>query len=333
MTTPLSCSKHRWREMTNHGNLMQAARSALDMAMEQSSDVYVLGEDVVDGGPFALTRGLAKRHGTDRVLNTPISEGAFMGAGIGLALAGARPFVDIMFNDFITAASDQLFNNAAKIHVRSGGRRSLPLTTWTLAGAGTRWAAHHSQHLDGWFAQVPGLKVLSPASPAMMFASVSAALADPDPVVLLVDRALLYTTEPLAHDDASPWRPRIVRAGEDVTLVASGRLVHLALAATQDMDASVEVIDLQRLAPLDVQPVLESVRKTKRLVIAHDEVSNGAFAAMLQAAIYPEAFWILDEPIAVVSSSPTPVPAAPNLEDAFMVGRDEIARAIEGLVG
>jgi pyruvate/2-oxoglutarate/acetoin dehydrogenase E1 component len=317
--------------MNGSENVMQAARAALGQAMERRDDVYVLGEDVVDGGPFALTRGLAKRYGT-RVRDTPISEAAFTGAGVGLALAGARPFVDIMFNDFITAASDQLFNNAAKIHFMSGGRRSVPLTIWTLAGAGTRWGAHHSQHLDGWFAQVPGLKVLSPASPRMMFASVTAALENPDPVVLLVDRSLLYETTALPNDDASPWSSRIVRRGEDVTLATSGRLVHVAIAAAASLEASVEIIDLQRLAPIDVTLVLESIRRTKRLILVHDEVSGGAMTAMLEAAIYQEGFWILDEPICRVTAPTTPVPAAANLEDAYMVSTAGIARAVETLV-
>jgi pyruvate/2-oxoglutarate/acetoin dehydrogenase E1 component len=318
--------------MNDSTNVMQAARAALDEAMERHGDVYVLGEDVVDGGPFALTRGLAKRYGQHRVRDTPISEAAFTGAGVGLALAGARPFVDIMFNDFITAASDQLFNNAAKIHFMSGGRRSVPLTIWTLAGAGTRWGAHHSQHLDGWFAQVPGLKVLSPASPRMMFASVTAALENPDPVVLLVDRSLLYETTALPNDDASPWSSRIVRRGEDVTLATSGRLVHVAIAAAASLEASVEIIDLQRLAPIDVTLVLESIRRTKRLILVHDEVSGGAMTAMLEAAIYQEGFWILDEPICRVTAPTTPVPAAANLEDAYMVSTAGIARAVETLV-
>ena len=318
--------------MAPRHNVVQAARAALDDAMRASDDVYVLGEDVVAGGPFALTKGLSDRHGTQRVRNTPICEGAFMGAGVGLALAGARPFVDVMFNDFITAASDQLFNNAAKIHFMSGGRRSVPLTTWTIAGAGTRWAAHHSQHLDGWFAQVPGLKVLSPTTPAMTYASVTAALEDPDPVVLLVDRALLYERTGLPGDDGDPWQSRVVRPGEDVTIATSGRLVHVAVAAAEASDASVEVIDLQRLAPLDVTAVVASVERTSRLVVVHDESACGAMGPLVESAVYDAGFWLLDAPIKRVAAPRTPVPAAASLEDAYMVGVDDITRAVEAVL-
>jgi len=314
-------------------NLVQAARNALNAAMVADERVIVVGEDVAEGGPFALTKGLVERHGAARVRNTPISEGAFMGAGVGMALAGARPFVDIMFNDFITAASDQLFNNAAKIHFMSGGRYSVPLTVWTLAGAGTRWGAHHSQHLDGWLAQVPGLKVLAPCTPAMASASVRAALEDPDPVVLLVDRELLYSRQGLAGDNGDPWSPRIVAGGSDLTLATSGRLVHTALAASAQSGFSVEVIDLQRLAPLAIEAIVTSVEKTNRLLIVHDEASSGSFASAVAAAVYERAFWALDAPVGRLTAPATPVPAAARLEDAYMVDAAKVTAAIRALMG
>lgn len=308
---------------------VQAARTALTDAMGRDDAVVVLGEDVVAGGPFTLTKGLADRYGTDRVKNTPICEGAFMGAGVGLALAGGRPFVDIMFNDFVTAASDQLFNNAAKIHFMSGGRYSVPLTVWTIAGAGTRWGAHHSQHLEGWFAQVPGLKVLAPSSPAMMAASVAAALDDPDPVVIVADRSLLTSRKPLAGDhQGSPWSARIVWDGSDVTIVTTGRLVHVAVELAESADASLEIIDLQRLAPLDVSAIVASVEKTTRLIVAHEEPAPGALASMVARAVDAEGFWLLDAPIQIVTSPATPVPAAASLEDSYMLGADDLARAV-----
>ena len=251
-----------------------------------------------------------------------------MGAAIGCSLAGGRPFVDIMFNDFMTAASDQLFNHGAKIHFMSGGRHSVPLTVWTLAGAGTRWGAQHSQHLEGWFAQVPGIKLLSPSTSAATAAAVAAALNDPDPVVLLVDRSLLYTRIALPGDDASPWDPRVVQPGDDVTLVASGRLVHLGLEAAQASNLSVEVIDLQRLAPLDISVILRSLEKTSRLVIAQDEVAGGAMGAIIESAVYDAGFWQLDGPIRRVTSPNTPVPAAAELEDAYMVHSEDIVRGL-----
>lgn len=314
-------------------NMVQAARSALAAAMEADESVVVLGEDVAAGGPFALTRNLQQRYGEARVRNTPISEASFMGVGVGLALGGARPFVDVMFNDFVTAASDQLFNHAAKIHFMSGGRYSVPLTVWTIAGAGTRWGAQHSQRLDGWFAQVPGLKLLAPSSPALMHASVAAALADPDPVVVLADRELLYKREGLPGDAGSPWQPRVVREGTDLTLVASGRLLWLALEATADLGTAVEVIDLQLAAPFVLDPIRASLAKTSRLAIVHDEVACGALGAMLESAIYETSFWELDGPAVRVASPATPVPAAASLEDAYMVGAEEIRRGVIEALG
>jgi pyruvate dehydrogenase E1 component beta subunit len=318
--------------MSLGNKLVQAARAELDRQMAADERVMVLGEDVVAGGPFTLTRGLADRHGVERVRNTPICEYSFTGAGIGMALGGGRPFIDLMFDDFMTVASDQLFNNAAKINFMSGGRFPIPLVVWTIAGAGTRWGSHHSQHLEGWFAQVPGLKALAPASPAMMEASVAAAFADPNPVVLVADRELLFSREPLPGEDGSPWRPRVIRAGRDVTLLTSGRLSHLALRAVEDLDISVEVLDLQAIAPLDLAPVVESVQRTSRLAIVHDEAAPGGLSSMLARAVYDAAFWYLDAPIAVVTSPGTPVPAAAALEDAYMLGAADIVNAVRGLV-
>lgn len=306
--------------------LIEAARRALAAAMAGSEQVLVLGEDASEGGPFGLTKGLVSQFGIGRVRNTPISEASFMGVGIGLALAGARPLVDIMFDDFLTVASDQLFNHAAKIHYMSGGRYSVPLTVWTVAGAGTRWGAQHSQRLDGWLTQVPGLKVLAPSSPQMAASSLTAALADPDPVVVLVDRAILFSRAALTGDDGSPWESRVVLPGSQVTVATTGRLTHLVHDLAANLPVSVELVDLQRLHPFDADVVCRSVEKTGHLVIAHDEVADGAFSASVLRSVYERAYWHLDGPIVVVSSPATPVPAAPVLEDAYLV-REETIRA------
>jgi pyruvate dehydrogenase E1 component beta subunit len=313
-------------------NLIQAARNALAARMVADERVVVLGEDVSGGGPFALTKGLIEEHGERRVRNTPICEGTFVGAAVGMALGGRRPLVDIMFNDFLTVASDQLFNAAAKTYFMSGGRYSVPLTVWTVAGAEGSWGAHHSQHLAGWMTQLPGLKVLAPSTPAMMAASMTAALEDPDPVVLLVDRPLLYSRAGLPGDDESPWQPRVVRPGDDVTVLASGRTTHVAVEAAEGLSASVEVIDLQRVAPLDIEPIVASVQRTKRLVIVHDEVSCGGLTTLLESEIVSRAFWDLDAPVLRVTSPATPVPAATVLEQAYIVGADDVARAIESVL-
>jgi pyruvate dehydrogenase E1 component beta subunit len=310
---------------------IQAGRDALDAAMAGDSRVMVLGEDVGAGGPFGLTKGLVDAHGTDRVRNTPISEGAVMGVAIGLALGGRRPFVDLMFCDFVTAASDQLFNHAAKIRFMSGGTYSVPLTVWTIGGAGTRWGAQHSQRLDAWLAQVPGLKVLAPATPAAAAAAVGAALADPDPVVLFADRSLLYSRTPLPGDDESPWRSRVVQRGTEITIAATGRLVHVALEAARTTGSSVEVVDVQRLAPLDVDPVIESAARTGKVLVLHDEAGPGAMAALISTAVYDEAFWTLDAPIMQLTSPSTPVPAAARLEDEYRLDVNSVALAIKQL--
>jgi pyruvate dehydrogenase E1 component beta subunit len=311
---------------------VEAARDALEHHLAIDDRVMVLGEDVATGGPFGLTKGLSQRFGTERIRNTPISEGAVMGVAVGLALGGRRPFVDLMFNDFVTLASDQLFNHAAKLHYTSGGRRPVPLTVWTIGGAGTRWGAQHSQRLDGWLTQVPGLKVLAPSSPVAAAGAVRVALDDPDPVVVLADRTLLYSRSCLPRDGASPWRSRIVQAGTDLTLAASGRLVHLALDAAATTGASVEIIDVQRLAPLDCDLVVESVSRTGRLLVLHDEAWCGATAATLVAAVSERAFWALDAPPRRLTSPATPIPAAAVLEDAYMVGGDAILAAINEMV-
>lgn len=310
--------------------LIEAARNGLAEAMRADPGVMALGEDVTSGGPFGLTKGLSAEFGPNRIRNTPISEASFVGVGIGLALGGAHPLIDVMFNDFLTLASDQLFNHAAKIHFMSGGRYSVPLSVWTVGGAGTRWGAQHSQRLDGWLSQIPGLKVVSPSSPEMMRNTMREALSDPDPVVILVDRTLLYSRTALPGDDGSPWQARIVSEGNRVTVAASGRLTHMALEFARNRPGEIELIDLQRLAPLDITTVCKSVEKTNRLVLLNDEVSNGGLVASLALAVYDRAYWLLDAPIAHLTSPSTPVPAAPNLEDAFMITSSAIESVIMG---
>ena len=311
---------------------LDAARSALREALEGDDAVMVLGEDVAAGGPFGLTKGLVDVAGSGRVRNTPISEGAVAGVGVGLALGGKRPFIDLMFNDFITAASDQLFNHAAKIHYMSGGRFSVPLTVWTIGGAGTRWGGQHSQRLDGWLAQVPGLKVLTPSTPAMAAKSIRAALADPDPVVVLADRGLLFKRTELPGDDGSPWWPRVVRAGDDVTVVASGALLHRVLAVAEATDASVEVVDLQRIAPLAIEPIIESVRKTRKLLVVHEEHAQGGLSLALAARVHEACHPGMQAPARRLTPPSTPIPAAASLEDAYLISDSEIQAAIDELV-
>ena len=314
------------------GTYLDAARSALRVALQEDDAVVILGEDVAAGGPFGLTKGLASLAGPARVRNTPISEGAVAGVGIGLALGGKRPFLDLMFNDFITAASDQLFNHAAKIHYMSGGRFSVPLTVWTTGGAGTRWGAQHSQRLDGWLAQVPGLKVLAPSTPALAAASVREALADPDPVIVFADRGLLFKKAELPGDDGSPWRPRVVRPGDELTVVTSGLLVHRVLSVAEAIGASIEIVDLQRIAPLDVQLIAESVNKTGKLLIVHDEHAQGSLSLSIAAYVQEACHGRIAASVRRLTALATPVPAAASLEDGYLISDSEIEAAIRELV-
>jgi pyruvate/2-oxoglutarate/acetoin dehydrogenase E1 component len=319
--------------LRSSASMIEAARTALDERMHAEAGVVVLGEDVVEGGPFGLTKGLAERHGNERLRNTPISEAAVMGAAIGLALGEKRPFVDLMFNDFMTVASDQLFNHAAKIRFMSGGRYSIPLVVWTVGGAGTRWGAQHSQRLDGWFAQVPGLKVLAPSTPAAAYAAVTEAIADPDPVVVLADRSLLFESGGLPGDERiDPWRARRVLDGDRLTVVATGRLVHLARDVALAADLSVDLLDVQCIAPLDIQPILESLERTARILIVHDEAGGAGAAATLAAAVYEQGFWLLDAPVGRLTSPATPVPAAAGLEDAFCITAEKIESAMRSVL-
>jgi pyruvate/2-oxoglutarate/acetoin dehydrogenase E1 component len=314
-------------------SMIEAARTALDERMHAEAEIVVLGEDVVQGGPFGLTKGLAERHGHERLRNTPISEAAVMGAAIGLALGQKRPFVDLMFNDFTTVASDQLFNHAAKIRFMSGGRYSVPLVVWTVGGAGTRWGAQHSQRLDGWFAQVPGLKVLAPSTPAAAYAAVTEAITDPDPVVVLADRSLLFESGDLPGDERiDPWRPRRVLEGDRLTVVTTGRLVHLARDVALAADFSIDLLDVQCLAPLDLRPILESLERTARLLIVHDEAGEAGAAAALAAAVCEQGFWFLDAPVGRLTSPATPVPAAAGLEDAYCISPEKIESAMRGVL-
>jgi acetoin:2,6-dichlorophenolindophenol oxidoreductase subunit beta len=311
---------------------IDAARKSIGTAMAADGRITVLGEDVTAGGPFGLTKGLVDTFGAGRVINTPISESSIMGVAIGMALGGRRPLVDLMFGDFVTLASDQLFNHAAKIHYMSGGQRSVPLTVWTTAGAGTRWGAQHSQRLDGLFAAVPGLKVLTPSTPAAASAALASALDDPDPVVVIADRALLYRRDQLPGDGGDPTLPRVVQSGTQATVVATGRLLFDAIEACRSSGVEAEIIDLQRTAPVRVNEIVDSVCRTRRLLMLHDEARAAGIASMVVAAVAEQAFGHLDGAPVILTSPATPVPAASTLEDSFLIDSSRIATALLELV-
>jgi pyruvate dehydrogenase E1 component beta subunit len=311
---------------------VKAINQALRRAMREDPAVIVLGEDVAEGGPYTATEGLAEEFGTERVLNTPISEGAVCGVAIGAAQAGLRPVIEIMFIDFLTLALDQLVNQAAKAHFMSGGQLSVPLVLRTQGGAGERAGAQHSQSLEAWLAHVPGLKVVMPSSAADAAGLLASAIADPNPVVFVENKALYFRREQVP--DEQPPIPlaqaRTLRAGEDITIVATSRLASEAMRAAEWLAGDgieSEVIDPRTLVPLDAARIGESVRRTGRAVIAHEAVTSGGFGAELAARVQDEAFDCLEAPIQRVGAPFTPVPVSPPLEDAYRPGAVEIHAA------
>lgn len=315
-----------------------AINSALAKAMRADSRVVVLGEDVAEGGPYTATAGLVEEFGATRVRNTPISEAAIAGVAIGAAQSGLRPVLEIMFIDFVTLALDQLVNAAAKAHLMSGGQLSVPLVVRTQGGAGTRGAAQHSQSLEGWLAHVPGLKVVMPSRAVDAAGLLASAIADLDPVIFVEHKGLYFGRERMPEDPQPVPIGRAVtlRPGSDLTIVALSRLASLSLAAAERLAAEgieAEVIDPRTLLPLDLEAVVESVRRTNRLVVAHEAVEHGGFGAELAAAVQAAAFDHLDAPVERVGAPLAPVPFSPPLEDAYVPGVDEVYTAARATVG
>ena len=307
--------------------------------MADDERVIVVGEDVAEGGPFTATAGLAEAFGTERVLNTPISEAAICGLAIGAAQSGLRPVLEIMYVDFLTLALDQLVNAAAKAHAMSGGQLSVPLVLRTQGGAGQRSAAQHSQSLEAWLAHVPGLKVVMPSRAADAAGLLRSAIDDPNPVVFVENKALYFKREDVP-DDAPERVPigaaRIARRGRDVTIVALSRLVGEALDAADRLAAEgieAEVIDPRTLVPLDIETIVRSVERTNRLVVAHEAVRSGGFGAEIAAQAQLAAFDFLDAPVERVGAPFAPVPFSPPLEDAYLPGRDDVYAAARATLG
>jgi pyruvate dehydrogenase E1 component beta subunit len=308
---------------------VQAINDTLARAMRADERVIVLGEDVAEGGPYTATAGLAEEFGAERVINTPISEGAVCGVAIGAAQAGLRPVLEIMYIDFLTLALDQLVNQAAKAHYMSGGQLSVPLVLRTQGGSGSRAGAQHSQSLEAWLAHVPGLKVVMPSCAADAAGLIQSAIADPNPVVVVEHKSLYFRRE-LVGDPQPPTPIGVaatVRPGRDLTIIATSRMVGDALEAAQrlaDDGIEAEVIDPRTLVPLDIDTLGESVRRTGRAVIVHEAVTGGGFGAELCAQVQSAAFECLEAPIERVGAPFTPVPASPPLEDSHRPGAEQI---------
>jgi len=298
--------------------------------------VFVAGIDVGAGGNvFGLTRGLRDQFG-DRVRDTPISETAIVGLGVGAAMAGMRPVVELMYVDFLGVCFDQLLNQAAKLPFMTGGSAQMALTVRTQFGAGRSSGSQHSQSLEALLAHIPGLSVVMPATPADTYGLLRAAIQDPNPVVFIENRLLYGMKGPRPPGDfvLPIGTSAVVRPGDDVTVVSVSRMVHEAVAAAENLaddGISVEVVDLRTVAPLDMGPVLDSVRKTSRILIAHEAVVPFGIGAEIAATVAREAFWDLDAPIERVGAAATPPPYAPELERAWLPDRDDITRAVRRL--
>ncbi len=311
---------------------VKAINAAMARAMREDERVFVLGEDVAEGGPYTTTAGLADEFGSGRVINTPISESAIAGVAIGAAQSGMRPVLEIMFIDFITLALDQVVNQAAKAHFMSGGQLTVPMVLRTQGGAGTRGGAQHSQSLEAWLTHVPGLKVVMPSTAADAGGLLASAIEDPNPVVFVENKTLYFKREQV-EDEIEPveiGRARVVRKGDDMTIVALSRLVADAVSAAERLageGVEAEVIDPRTLVPLDLETIVRSVEKTNRLVIAHEAVEHGGFGAEIAAEVQAVAFDHLDAPIERVGAPFTPVPLSPPLEDAYIPGADDIYAA------
>lgn len=313
-----------------------AIAEALAQAMRDDDRVFVLGEDVAEGGPWGGTKGLAEEFGAERVRNTPISEAAICGIAVGAAQSGLRPVVEIMFVDFVTLALDQLVNQAAKAHFMSGGQLTVPLVLRTQGGAGQRGGAQHSQSLEAWLTHVPGLKVVMPSTATDAAGLLRAAIADPNPVVFVENKTLYFRREEAAREDVPIGLARVVRPGRDVTVVALSRLVHESLAAAEELAADgveVEVIDPRTLVPLDLDTIVASAARTHRVVVAHEAVLHGGFGAEIAAQVQAAAFDDLDAPVERVGAPFTPVPFSPPLEDAYLPGRADVAKAVRAALG
>jgi pyruvate/2-oxoglutarate/acetoin dehydrogenase E1 component len=317
----------------------EAIRDAMSEAMRRDDDVFIMGEDIAEmGGSMGVTQGMLDEFGPDRVRNTPISEMAIVGAGIGAAVAGMRPIVEVMYQDFMTLAMEQLVQQAAKHRYMSGGQIKVPLTIRTQGGAGWSPGAQHAQQVEAWFLHVPGLKVVFPSTPEDVRGLLWTSIYDDNPVVFFEHRTLygLKAEVPKEIDGAELGKARVHREGEDVTVIATGRLVHESLAAAEEADKagiSVEVVDPRTLLPLDEEALVASVKKTNRCVVAHEAVVRMGFGAEVAALIQHQAFDYLDAPVERVGAKFAPVPFAPVMEEYVVPHAEDVLAAVERTVG
>jgi pyruvate dehydrogenase E1 component beta subunit len=317
----------------------QAIREALAEEMRADPRVFIIGEDVAEAGtPFKVLSGLVDEFGRDRVIDTPISEAGFTGIGVGAAMTGMRPVVDIMFGDFLALAMDQIVNQAAKVHYMSGGKLKVPMVIRTTMGATRRSAAQHSQSLHAWLSHVPGLKVALPSTPYDAKGLLKSAIRDDNPVVVFEDKMMYALKGPVPDGDYTIplGAADVKRAGGDVTIVATSSMVHVALAAAEHLAAlglSAEVIDPRTTVPLDAGALIDSARKTGRVIVVDEGHQRYGVTAEIAAVIAEGAFFDLDAPVKRLGAMDVPVPFSPVLEDLTVPTAETVAALARTLCG
>lgn len=316
----------------------EAVRAALRKALRSDPRVFLMGEDVGRyGGAFAVSLGLLAEFGPERIRDTPLSESAFVGAGIGAALGGMRPIVEIMTVNFSMLAMDQILNNAATLRHMSGGQLNVPLVVRIATGGGRQMAAQHSHSLEGWYAHIPGIRVLTPATVADAYGMLLAALREPDPVFIF-EHATLYPLEGEVDETVETIdisRAAVLRSGSDVTFVTYGGTLGKTLQAADHLareGIGAEVIDLRILRPLDIATIVASIAKTHRAVIVDEAWRTGSFAAEISSQIMENAFDQMDAPVARVCSAEVPIPYAKHLETAALPKAEEIVGAAQQMM-
>ncbi len=321
------------RELT----FAEAIREALAEEMRRDARIVILGEDVAEAGtPFKVLSGLVEEFGTEHVIDTPISEPGFTGLGVGAAMTGMRPVVDIMFGDFLTLAMDQIVNQAAKVHYMSGGKMKVPIVFRTTLGATRRSAAQHSQSLHAWMSHVPGLKVVVPSTPYDAKGLLKTAIRDDNPVVFFEDKMMYKLKGPVPEQEYTiPFgQADIKRIGEDITLVATSSMVQVAMGAAQKLESigvSAEVIDPRTTLPLDARTLIESARKTSRAIVIDEGYESYGVTAEIASVIADGAFYYLDAPVKRMGAMDVPIPFSPALEDLTVPTEDAVFEMAKSL--
>jgi pyruvate/2-oxoglutarate/acetoin dehydrogenase E1 component len=321
------------RELT----MAEAVREALSEEMRRDPSVFVIGEDVAEAGtPFKVLSGMVEEFGKARVIDTPISEPGFTGIGVGAAMTGLRPVVDIMFGDFLTLVMDQLVNQAAKVHYMSGGAWKVPMVLRTTLGASRRSAAQHSQSLQAWLSHVPGLKVALPSTPYDAKGLLKTAIRDDNPVIFFEDKMMFRLKGPVPVEDYSiPFGVAdIKREGEDITIVATSSMVQVALGAAtllEEAGISAEVVDPRTTWPLDEKTLIESAKKTSRAIVLDEGYEKYGVTAEIASVIATGAFYDLDAPVKRIGAMHVPIPFSPPLEDATIPTEKSVFEAARAM--